>query len=143
MCLKDRRKNFSYLVEANLKNKFTLWCKICRKPDIFIIFFRHSRPSRLNSLDWQDVTVDDIISFNNSTDWSALSQCTGGAAGYIDRTVMGASHVYQYPTCQEVFGATPPHDPEGILGNLTSIIVTFFGLHVRGVMSFQLYDTSE
>ena len=26
--------------------------------------------------------------------------CTGGAAGYIDRTIFGAAHIYQTPTCR-------------------------------------------
>ena len=26
--------------------------------------------------------------------------CTGGAAGYIDRKVFGDSHIYQNPTCK-------------------------------------------
>lgn len=32
---------------------------------------------------------------DNASYWN----CTGGAAGYIDRAVLGSSHLYQYPTC--------------------------------------------
>lgn len=28
------------------------------------------------------------------------ANCTGGAAGYIDRKVFGDSHIYQSPTCK-------------------------------------------
>lgn len=39
--------------------------------------------------------------------------CTGGAAGYIDRLVFG-SHMYS-KTENPVYGTILPHDPEGIL----------------------------
>ena len=32
-----------------------------------------------------------------------LKKCTGGAAGYIDRSVLGANHVFQYPTARVGF----------------------------------------
>ena len=31
--------------------------------------------------------------------------CTGGITGYIDRFVLTNEHLYQYPTCQLVYGA--------------------------------------
>jgi len=30
--------------------------------------------------------------------------CTGGITGYIDRVVFTDKHLYQYPTCQLVYG---------------------------------------
>lgn len=54
--------------------------------------------------------------------------CTGGAANYIDRLVMGEKHMYQKPTSQGVYKHTLPHDPEGLLGLTTSILLTEFGL---------------
>ena len=30
----------------------------------------------------------------------SYSNCTGGAAGYIDRVIFGEAHIYQTPTCR-------------------------------------------
>lgn len=38
--------------------------------------------------------------------------CTGGAAGYIDRLIFG-DHMYHHPTCQQVYENTAFYDPEG------------------------------
>lgn len=42
--------------------------------------------------------------------------CTGGATGYIDRTVLTVKHIYAIPTIASVY-ESGPFDPEGILGN--------------------------
>jgi hypothetical protein len=34
-------------------------------------------------------------------------------AGYIDRIILGPSHVYGGPTCKEVYKTQIPYDPEG------------------------------
>jgi hypothetical protein len=31
-----------------------------------------------------------------------FSNCTGGSAGYIDRIVLGDSHIYHWPTAKQV-----------------------------------------
>ncbi|XP_011635284.1 heparan-alpha-glucosaminide N-acetyltransferase-like [Pogonomyrmex barbatus] len=54
--------------------------------------------------------------------------CTGGAAGYIDKTVLTLNHIYQRPTIKSVYGSGP-FDPEGILGCLTAIFQVFLGVH--------------
>ncbi|KAJ6661666.1 hypothetical protein lerEdw1_013905, partial [Lerista edwardsae] len=54
--------------------------------------------------------------------------CTGGAAGYIDKWLLGENHIYHYPTCKELYKTTQPFDPEGILGTLNSVVMAFFGL---------------
>jgi heparan-alpha-glucosaminide N-acetyltransferase len=48
---------------------------------------------------------------------SSYFNCTGGAAGFIDRTILGYNHVYQDPTCKIIYKNLLPHDPEGLLGN--------------------------
>ncbi|XP_051168988.1 heparan-alpha-glucosaminide N-acetyltransferase-like isoform X2 [Leptopilina boulardi] len=53
--------------------------------------------------------------------------CTGGSAGYIDKTLMGVNHVFQWPEIRSVYGSEP-FDPEGILGCLTSIFQVFLGI---------------
>ncbi|XP_052268625.1 heparan-alpha-glucosaminide N-acetyltransferase-like [Dreissena polymorpha] len=56
-----------------------------------------------------------------------VSNCTGGAAAYIDHVIFGENHIYQTPTCQEIYKTTVPHDPEGLLGTLTSCFMCFLG----------------
>lgn len=56
-------------------------------------------------------------------EWGMYRGCTGGAAGYIDRALLGAEHVYRHPTCASVYGSNTPYDPEGLLGVLTSVLV--------------------
>ncbi|XP_077280130.1 heparan-alpha-glucosaminide N-acetyltransferase-like [Temnothorax americanus] len=47
--------------------------------------------------------------------------CTGGAAGYIDKTILTLNHIYQNPTISSIYGSGP-FDPEGILGNICCFI---------------------
>ncbi|XP_042314382.1 heparan-alpha-glucosaminide N-acetyltransferase-like [Sceloporus undulatus] len=56
--------------------------------------------------------------------------CTGGAAGYIDKLLLGEEHMYHHPTCKEMYNTTQPFDPEGVLGTINSILLAFFGLQV-------------
>lgn len=60
--------------------------------------------------------------------------CTGGAAGYIDRVVLGTDHIYKHPTFKKLYGSTLPYDPEGILGFLTSIFLVFLGLQAGKIL---------
>lgn len=59
--------------------------------------------------------------------------CTGGAAGYIDRLILGA-HCYQHPTSKSVYGGTVGYDPEGILGTLQASFQVFLGLQAGMTM---------
>ncbi|KAH0951881.1 hypothetical protein HN011_001519 [Eciton burchellii] len=54
--------------------------------------------------------------------------CTGGAAGYIDKVILTLNHIYRTPTIKYVYGSGPS-DPEGILGCLTTIFQVFLGVH--------------
>ncbi|XP_070543921.1 heparan-alpha-glucosaminide N-acetyltransferase-like isoform X2 [Ptychodera flava] len=58
---------------------------------------------------------------------TSLLNCTGGSAGYIDKYIFGENHIYQHPTCKDLY-QTGPYDPEGILGSITSIFITFLGV---------------
>ncbi|XP_062520887.1 heparan-alpha-glucosaminide N-acetyltransferase-like [Corticium candelabrum] len=64
------------------------------------------------------------------------ANCTGGAAGYIDELVFSHDHIYQTPTCKKMY-ETGPYDPEGMLGTLTSIFLSFLGVHAGRI--FLLY----
>ena len=60
-----------------------------------------------------------------------LANCTGGAAAYIDKWILGETHIYQHPTVKLIYKTQLPHDPEGILGSITTILITFLGLQVN------------
>lgn len=36
-----------------------------------------------------------------------------GMAGYVDRLILGSSHLYNGPTCKEIYETKIPYDPEG------------------------------
>ncbi|XP_054654104.1 heparan-alpha-glucosaminide N-acetyltransferase [Dunckerocampus dactyliophorus] len=61
--------------------------------------------------------------------------CTGGAAGYIDRWMFG-DNMYRYPTCKEMYRTTQPFDPEGILGTINSIVMGFMGMQAGKIIVF-------
>lgn len=63
-----------------------------------------------------------------------VSNCTGGAASYIDRQIFGEQRIYQRPTCKEIYDTTVPHDPEGLLGILTSCFMCFLGLQAGKIL---------
>ena len=52
--------------------------------------------------------------------------CVGGAAGYIDRQLLGR-HMYGSPTCGPTYQCGG-YDPEGLLGILTSAGMCYFGV---------------
>lgn len=60
--------------------------------------------------------------------------CTGGAAGYIDKKILSIQHIYRTPTIMDVYYTTEPFDPEGILGTLTSIFLCFLGLQAGKII---------
>ncbi|XP_071442487.1 heparan-alpha-glucosaminide N-acetyltransferase-like [Hetaerina americana] len=60
--------------------------------------------------------------------------CTGGAAGYVDRAILGEKHLYQRPTCQKIYKTSIPFDPEGILGTLTTILLVFLGVQAGRIL---------
>ncbi|XP_011647528.1 heparan-alpha-glucosaminide N-acetyltransferase-like isoform X1 [Pogonomyrmex barbatus] len=58
--------------------------------------------------------------------------CTGGAAGYIDRLVFG-SHMYSR-TQNVVYGTILRHDPEGIMNTMSIILVVYLGIHAGKIL---------
>ncbi|KAK5600509.1 hypothetical protein CRENBAI_017503 [Crenichthys baileyi] len=61
--------------------------------------------------------------------------CTGGAAGYIDRWMFG-DNMFRYPTCKELYRTGQPFDPEGILGTINSIVMGFLGMQAGKIIVF-------
>jgi len=67
---------------------------------------------------------------NNGT----FFNCTGGAAGYIDRQLFGDPHIYGHPTSTEIYKQSVPYDPEGLLGTLNSCFMCFLGLQAGKIL---------
>lgn len=72
-------------------------------------------------------------------DGKMYENCTGGAAGYIDRIVLGENHIYGNPTPKAIYQTKVAYDPEGILGTFTSIFLCFLGLQAGRI--FLCYDS--
>uniref|UniRef100_A0AAY4AQ59 Heparan-alpha-glucosaminide N-acetyltransferase catalytic domain-containing protein n=1 Tax=Denticeps clupeoides TaxID=299321 RepID=A0AAY4AQ59_9TELE len=73
-------------------------------------------------------------------DFGKYPNCTGGAAGFIDRWLLGENHIYQTPSSRvtavhntEVC-STIPYDPEGVLGSINSILMAFLGLQAGKIL---------
>uniref|UniRef100_A0A3Q2E4T5 Heparan-alpha-glucosaminide N-acetyltransferase n=1 Tax=Cyprinodon variegatus TaxID=28743 RepID=A0A3Q2E4T5_CYPVA len=62
--------------------------------------------------------------------------CTGGAAGYIDRWLLGENHIYQSPSSKVIYATHMPYDPEGVLGSINSVLMAFLGLQVSIFLFF-------
>ncbi|XP_038181656.1 heparan-alpha-glucosaminide N-acetyltransferase isoform X2 [Arvicola amphibius] len=61
-------------------------------------------------------------------DLGKYPRCTGGAAGYVDRLLLGDSHLYQHPSSTVLYHTEVAYDPEGILGTINSIVMAFLGV---------------
>ncbi|XP_059060031.1 heparan-alpha-glucosaminide N-acetyltransferase [Achroia grisella] len=59
-------------------------------------------------------------------DWVA-EDCGGGAAGYIDRLVLGEAHMFQNSDAKRIYGGLRT-EPEGLLGCLTSAVQVLLGV---------------
>ena len=70
----------------------------------------------------------------NDSNGADVRLCTGGAAGYVDRSILGVKQVYGSPTCKEIYQTTIPYDPEGLLGVLTSCFLCFLGLQAGKIL---------
>ncbi|KAK7901694.1 hypothetical protein WMY93_018463 [Mugilogobius chulae] len=61
--------------------------------------------------------------------------CTGGAAGFIDRWMFG-DNMFRYPTCKEMYRTSQPFDPEGVLGTINSVLMGFLGMQAGKIIIF-------
>ncbi|XP_048053375.1 heparan-alpha-glucosaminide N-acetyltransferase isoform X3 [Megalobrama amblycephala] len=66
-------------------------------------------------------------------DFGQYQNCTGGAAGYIDRWLLG-DHIYQTPSSRVIYQSVMPFDPEGVLGSINSILMAFLGLQAGKIL---------
>lgn len=60
-------------------------------------------------------------------DYMQHQNCTGGATGFIDRSVIGESHMYQRAKIRSVYDALV-FDPEGVFGCLLTVVQVFLGV---------------
>uniref|UniRef100_A0A8C6LFM1 Heparan-alpha-glucosaminide N-acetyltransferase n=1 Tax=Nothobranchius furzeri TaxID=105023 RepID=A0A8C6LFM1_NOTFU len=67
-------------------------------------------------------------------DMGRYSDCTGGAAAFIDRWLLGENHIYQTPSSRVIYATHVPYDPEGILGSINSILMAFLGLQAGKII---------
>ncbi|XP_029354860.1 heparan-alpha-glucosaminide N-acetyltransferase isoform X2 [Echeneis naucrates] len=67
-------------------------------------------------------------------DMGLYPNCTGGAAGFIDRWLLGENHIYQTPSSRVIYATHVPFDPEGVLGSINSILMAFLGLQAGKII---------
>ncbi|XP_072526319.1 LOW QUALITY PROTEIN: heparan-alpha-glucosaminide N-acetyltransferase [Salminus brasiliensis] len=67
-------------------------------------------------------------------DFGQYPNCTGGAAGHIDRWLLGENHIYQTPSSRVVYQTIVPFDPEGVLGSINSVLMGFLGLQAGKIL---------
>ncbi|XP_031141591.1 heparan-alpha-glucosaminide N-acetyltransferase isoform X1 [Sander lucioperca] len=67
-------------------------------------------------------------------DMGLYANCTGGAAGFIDRWLLGESHIYQTPSSRVIYATRMPYDPEGVLGSINSTLMAFLGLQAGKII---------
>lgn len=67
-------------------------------------------------------------------DMGLYANCTGGAAGFIDRWLLGTNHIYQTPSSRVIYATRMPYDPEGVLGSINSILMAFLGLQAGKII---------
>ncbi|XP_068607102.1 heparan-alpha-glucosaminide N-acetyltransferase, partial [Brachionichthys hirsutus] len=67
-------------------------------------------------------------------DMGRYANCTGGAAGFIDRWLLGEKHIYQMPSSRVIYASHVPYDPEGVLGSINSILMAFLGLQAGKII---------
>ncbi|RVE76175.1 hypothetical protein OJAV_G00007530 [Oryzias javanicus] len=67
-------------------------------------------------------------------DMGLYTNCTGGAAGFIDRWLLGEKHIYQTPSSRVIYFTQMPYDPEGVLGSINSVLMAFLGLQAGKVI---------
>ncbi|XP_044045519.1 heparan-alpha-glucosaminide N-acetyltransferase isoform X2 [Siniperca chuatsi] len=67
-------------------------------------------------------------------DMGLYANCTGGAAAFIDRWLLGVNHIYQTPSSRGIYATHMPYDPEGVLGSINSILMAFLGLQAGKII---------
>ncbi|CAO2611741.1 Heparan-alpha-glucosaminide N-acetyltransferase [Lemmus lemmus] len=69
-------------------------------------------------------------------DLGKYPRCTGGAAGSIDRLLLGDNHLYQHPSSTVLYHTEVAYDPEGILGTINSIVMAYLGVQAGKILLY-------
>lgn len=69
------------------------------------------------------------------TEGGRYASCTGGSAAWLDRLLLGENHLYNDHEVKQIFKTKVTHDPEGLLGYTTSIVLTLIGLQCGKILS--------
>lgn len=56
------------------------------------------------------------------TEEGKFENCTGGAASWLDKTILGSKHLYNDRELEKIFKTKISHDPEGLLGEYDQLI---------------------
>uniref|UniRef100_A0A3P9HBB6 Heparan-alpha-glucosaminide N-acetyltransferase n=1 Tax=Oryzias latipes TaxID=8090 RepID=A0A3P9HBB6_ORYLA len=67
-------------------------------------------------------------------DMGLYANCTGGAAAFLDRWLLGEKHIYQTPSSRVLYLTQIPYDPEGVLGSINSVLMAFLGLQAGKII---------
>lgn len=86
-------------------------------------------------LPYSDTCPTGYLGPGGMTENGIYANCTGGAAAWLDRTVLGQRHLYHDHDVMQVFKTKQSHDPEGLLGNTTSVLLTLVGLQCGKILS--------
>ncbi|KAM9194783.1 heparan-alpha-glucosaminide N-acetyltransferase isoform 2-T2 [Dugong dugon] len=76
-------------------------------------------------------------------DLGKYPNCTGGAAGYIDRVLLGDDHLYQHSSSAVLYHTEVAYDPEGILGTINSIVMAFLGVQAGKILLYYKDQTKD
>ncbi|XP_044004372.1 heparan-alpha-glucosaminide N-acetyltransferase-like isoform X3 [Aphidius gifuensis] len=89
-----------------------------------VVVSAQKRKTRIQSI---DTFRGGYVGPGGNSNRGSNAGCPGGAAGYMDRKILGANHLLKNSIVNMAFGSGP-FEPEGILGCLTTIFHTFLGL---------------
>ncbi|XP_037668938.1 heparan-alpha-glucosaminide N-acetyltransferase isoform X1 [Choloepus didactylus] len=76
-------------------------------------------------------------------DLGKYPNCTGGAAGYVDRLLLGDNHLYQHPSSNVLYHTEVAYDPEGVLGTINSIVMAFLGVQAGKILLYYKDQTKD
>lgn len=86
---------------------------------------------------YDELCPEGYVGPGGDTDQGQYANCTGGAAAWIDRLILGENHIYHDRELKEIFKTQISHDPEGILGYTTSIVMTLVGLQCGRILTMK------
>lgn len=68
-------------------------------------------------------------------DYLSNRLCIGGVTGYVDKLILGESHIYNWPTAKKVY-ESGSFDPEGILGCMPTVLQVLLGVQAGMILLY-------